>query len=118
MAVVRLTLRPLERRVRGRPASLRGGGQCGSDAGHHFIANAGSSQGRHFFFKPAKHAGVAALESHHRAAFACMLNQQAVDARLQLGIVKTPLAHVDPQGIRRRLTQGRVGQCVKQHHSS
>jgi hypothetical protein len=109
--VVRLTLRPLPRRVRGRCASAR------RDPGHHLAFDAGLRARGQLFLEPPEDVRVAALEPRHAPALPCLLHQHRVDAGLARAVAEAALAHVDPLRIRRQRPQARVvDQRVVQHH--
>ena len=99
-----------------RALGLRGGSDRGRDTRHDFAVDARLRECFQLLFQPAEDAGVAALESHDRADFLCMLDQQRVDRLLAGAVAEAALADVDPARGRRNVSQGGVGERVVQHH--
>jgi hypothetical protein len=109
--------------VRERDAGVGGAGQGRGDARDDLEGNAVRGQHFEFLAAAAEHEGVAALQAHHRAARARMLEHEPVDARLR-GCMRVGaagraglLADVDQLGVAAHAREHVGGdQAVVQHH--
>ncbi len=120
-----MTLRPAPRRVKGRcvDAAAAIAAEMPGTTSH---AMRGFGQGFELFFEPAEDTRIAALQAHHEAAFARMLDEQGIDPGLAGAAAFTraamrhaaeaALADVDPLRPRRELAQGRIGEGIEEHH--
>ena len=103
--------------MRPRHAGVGGAGQRGGDARHHFEGDAVRVQELQLLAAAPEHEGVAALEPHHAAAGARMLQHQRVDAVLADVVVGGLLAHFDELGVAARQRQhAGADQAVVQDH--
>ncbi|CUI54064.1 Uncharacterised protein [Achromobacter sp. 2789STDY5608628] len=104
--------------VRQRNAGIGRTGQRRGDAGHHLVAHAVRAQVFQFLAAAAEDEGVAALEPHHAAAQAGVLDQQGVDARLgRVMVLARQFAHRDAFGVAARQRHDVVAdQPVVQDH--
>ena len=82
-----------------RDAGLSGTCQGRGDAGHDLEGDPGVGERFRLLPPAAEHEGIAALQPHHFAAFACQADQQVVDALLRQAMVGACLADIDPFGV-------------------
>ena len=86
-------------------AGVGGAGQRGGDARHHLVGNAVRTQVFQLFAAAAEHERVAALEPHHSAPAAGMLEHQPMDLPLRGVVVSGLLADFDALGVAPRQRQ-------------